>query len=80
MHVLLFSKTKFERKFYICTNHVKIGGIIMARPIKATPVLEGKDAERFLRLMNEPRPISKEERERMIKNYEFCMSIATFKW
>ena len=52
----------------------------MARPIKATPVLEGKDAERFLRLMNEPRPISKEELERMIKNYEFCMSIATFKW
>ena len=52
----------------------------MARPIKATPVLEGKDAERFIRLMNEPRLVSKEERERMIKNYEFCMSIATFKW
>ena len=59
---------------------IKMGGNIMARPIKATPVLEGKDAERFLRLMNEPRPISKEEREKMEKDYEFMMSIATFKW
>ena len=52
----------------------------MARPIKATPVLEGKDAERFLRLMNTPRPISKEEKEQMEKDYEYFTSISTFKW
>lgn len=52
----------------------------MARPIEPTPILEGKDAERFLRLINTPRPISKEEKERMLKNYEFFMSISTFKW
>ncbi len=52
----------------------------MARPIKATPVLEGKDAERFLRLMNERRPVSEEEKKKMMEDYEFFMSIATFKW
>lgn len=51
----------------------------MARPIRETPVLTGKDAERFLRIISNPKPISKEEKERMMKNYEFFMSIATFK-
>lgn len=28
----------------------------MARPIEATPVLEGKDAENFLRSIEDPKP------------------------
>lgn len=33
----------------------------MARPIKETPVLTGKDAERFAYAVANPRPISREE-------------------
>lgn len=51
----------------------------MAQPIRETPVLTGKDAERFLRLISNPEPVSREEKERMMKDYEFFMSIATFK-
>ena len=51
----------------------------MARPIKETPILKGKDAERFLRLMDEVQPVSKEELEKMRKDYEYFMSIATFR-
>lgn len=50
----------------------------MARPIKETPTLRGKDAERFLRLMEEVQPVSKEEMERIKKNYEYIKSIATY--
>ncbi len=50
----------------------------MARPIKETPTLKGKDAERFLRLMDEVQPVSKEEMERIKKNYEYIKSIATY--
>ena len=50
----------------------------MATPIELTPTLRGKDAERFLREMDNVRPITKEERERMKRNYEFIRSIATF--
>lgn len=50
----------------------------MARPIKETPTLRGKDAERFLRLMDEVQPVSKEEMERIKKNYEYIKSIATY--
>ena len=51
----------------------------MARPIKETPTLKGKDAERFLRLMDEVKPVSKEEMERIKKNYEYIKSIATYR-
>ena len=50
----------------------------MARPIKETPTLRGKDAERFLRLMDELKPVSKEELEKIRADYEFIKSIATF--
>lgn len=48
----------------------------MAKPIKLTPTLRGKDAERFLRLMDEMKPVSKEELERIRKDYEYIKSIA----
>lgn len=52
----------------------------MARPIKETPILFGKDAERFKKDMEETRNkrISAEERERIEKNFKLLKSIATF--
>ena len=50
----------------------------MATPIQLTPTLTGKDAERFLRLMDEVKPVSREEMERIRKDYEYIKSIAQF--
>lgn len=54
----------------------------MARPIKETPILFGKDAERFKKDMEETRNkrISQEERERIEKNYQEFINSCTFKW
>jgi hypothetical protein len=38
--------------------------------IKPTPVLEGKDAERFLKMINNQKKISKKEYKKMLKNYK----------
>lgn len=45
----------------------------MARPIKETPILHGKEAQRFLARMAEGRKETPEQRERRIKNYEKIM-------
>ena len=50
----------------------------MATPIKETPILTGEDARRFLKRMEETREISEEETQRVKRNYELIMSIATF--
>ena len=50
----------------------------MALPIKETPELFGKDAERFMKLISQPRPASKEEKERGRKAYEWMKSISNF--
>jgi hypothetical protein len=50
----------------------------MARPIKDTPEIWGKDAKRLTEAMENPVPISKEKREQMKKAYEWSKSIATF--
>ena len=52
--------------------------MIMAKPVELTPTLKGKDAERFLRQMDEVKPVSKEEMDRIRKNYEYIKSIATY--
>lgn len=39
----------------------------MARPIKETPILRGKDAARFEQAMREVKPLSKERREQIRK-------------
>ena len=51
----------------------------MPKPIELTPTLRGKDAERFLREMENVKPVSKEELEQVKKDYEYFKSIATFK-
>lgn len=52
----------------------------MARPIKETPELSGKDAVRFENLISNPRPVSDEEKERARKAYEVMKSISNFQW
>lgn len=52
----------------------------MARPIKETPELYGKDAERFEKLISKVRPVSKDEKERARKAYEVMKSISNFQW
>lgn len=50
----------------------------MARPIAPTPVLTGKDAQKFERHLENPAPISKERKEAARKAYEAFKAIATF--
>ena len=50
----------------------------MARPIKETPVLKGKDAERFAKRMAQVGRASKEELEEARKAYETFKTISTF--
>ena len=51
---------------------------IMARPIKETPVVTGKDAKRFAEKMAHLKPESKEEKEAAKKVYEKFKAIAAF--
>lgn len=50
----------------------------MARPIKDTPVLTGKEAENFAKIIAKPSPASKEEKEAAKKAYEAFKAISTF--
>lgn len=52
----------------------------MATPIKDTPILYGKDSDRFLKEVeeNENKKISEEEKAENIKLYEEVMDKATF--
>lgn len=52
--------------------------IKMARPIKPTPILKGKDAERFETKINYIEPEPKETMERAKSVYERFKSIANF--
>ena len=58
--------------------HIKIN--IMARPIKETPELFGKDAERFEKLISQPLPVSEGDKDRARKAYEIMKSISNFQW
>ncbi len=55
----------------------KKGDLEMARPVRETPILLGEDARRFEERMKNPRKVSKEELERVRKNYELVMKAAT---
>ena len=50
----------------------------MARPIKETPVLHGKDAEVFAKRIQNPTPVSQSEKEEARKAYEAFKAISTF--
>ncbi len=50
----------------------------MARPIKETPVLKGKDAKAFAKKIAAPKPVSGAEKEKALRTYECFKSIAKF--
>jgi hypothetical protein len=52
--------------------------VFMARPIKETPTIKGKDSIRFQEAMDNLVPASAEEKKRMKRSYEFMKSIAAF--
>jgi hypothetical protein len=65
-----------NKKPYLCNTNFKKKAI-MARPIRETPILLGEDARRFEERMKKPRIVSKEERERVKRNYELVLKAAT---
>ena len=60
-----------QNNVYICIDLIKKGELDMARPIKETPILYGKDARRFEERMKHPRKETKEQREQRLKDYEY---------
>ena len=48
----------------------------MARQIKETPILKGKDADSFKERMHSKKIIPSDKKERMRKNYEKMKSLA----
>ena len=50
----------------------------MAKPIKETPFLKGKDAETFILDTKKPEKVSKEVKERMKENFSKFNAIAKF--
>ena len=67
----------FAVKLYIY-QQLKEKGYIMARPIKETPILYGKDAERFIHEMENVKPATEEEKKRVRASYEKIKKLATF--
>jgi len=63
------------QNFYICKN---LNAYSMSRKIAETPILYGKDAERFQEAMKNVKPASAEEKERARAAYEKLRKIATF--
>lgn len=72
------------KSYYVekCCNFVVLNKphIIMAKPIKETPELYGKDAERFEKLISQSRSASQKEKERARRAYEEMKSISNFQW
>lgn len=52
----------------------------MAKPIKETPILHGKDAERFMKAMEDEknRPLSDEKKREIRESYEQMIKIQKF--
>lgn len=51
----------------------------MATPIKETPILSGKEGQKFLEaLVSKPKKVTKEELKERKKNYNFLESISKF--
>ncbi len=54
---------KYERNALLCNTNQRKEEKIMARPIRETPVLHGKDARRFEEAMQRVECLSAKERE-----------------
>ena len=64
----------FAAKLYVISLLINQEDPNMARPIKETPILFGEEARRFEMQMLNPRPISAEQKTRMLSDYEFLRS------
>ena len=53
--------------------------MIIARPIRETPILSGKDARMFEKKMREVKSLSEERRREMRKQYESFLNKVTIK-
>jgi hypothetical protein len=53
--------------------------MVMARPIRETPILSGKDARMFEKKMREVKSLSEERRREMRKQYESFLNKVTIK-
>ena len=62
INALFFASLTIKTKYY-------------GRPIKETPILYRKDAERFLKRMNENHKVTPEENARGRANYEAILKI-----
>ena len=51
----------------------------MARPIRETPILSGKDARVFEKKMREVKPLSEDRRKEMRRQYESFLNKVTIK-
>jgi hypothetical protein len=47
----------------------------MARPVRETPILHGKDAKRFLERMKNPPKETPEEKKRRLEDYHLMMRV-----
>ena len=54
------------------------GDTIMATEIKDTPILKGKDAERFLEAMSNPKPVSAKRKAEIRAAFNWFKSAACF--
>jgi hypothetical protein len=69
---------KFLNPEKALSSYFQNKNIIMARPIKETPVLKGKDAKRFRKAMQNLQPVSQERLEEIKKSYEFLKQRSNF--
>lgn len=60
---------------YLCTYNKQGRRLGMARPIKETPILFGKDARKFEERMKNPPKETKEQREQRLKDFEVAMKM-----
>ena len=67
----------FKNSFCV-TFAMNLNLLIMARPIKETPVLKGKDAIRFWEAAENVVPASEKEKKRISLAYEEFQKIADF--
>ena len=79
--IVLISSPNAVYLNFFCTFAPEISHkyvFIMARPIKETPVLKGKDVERFKYNLEHPTPVSAEEVTKARETYEKFKRITTF--
>ena len=62
---------RFPKNVYFCNRKSLKGEKIMAKPIEATPVLEGSDALAFFAEMEKNEKASEEERKRVKADANF---------